>query len=52
MAMAGFEWKDERPFKAVYFTGMVRDKQRRKMSKLSRPKFAQTGQEKLPEVSL
>ena len=33
MAMAGFEWKDERPFKAVYFTGMVRDKQRRKMSK-------------------
>ena len=33
MAMAGFEWKNERPFKAVYFTGMVRDKQRRKMSK-------------------
>lgn len=33
MAMAGFEWKQERPFKAVYFTGMVRDKQRRKMSK-------------------
>ena len=33
MAMAGFEWKEERPFKAVYFTGMVRDKQRRKMSK-------------------
>ena len=31
--MAGFEWKQERPFKAVYFTGMVRDKQRRKMSK-------------------
>jgi valyl-tRNA synthetase len=33
MAMAGFEWKQEKPFKAVYFTGMVRDKQRRKMSK-------------------
>ena len=33
MAMAGFEWKQERPFKAVYLTGMVRDKQRRKMSK-------------------
>ena len=33
MAMAGFEWKQERPFKSVYFTGMVRDKQRRKMSK-------------------
>lgn len=33
MAMAGFEWQNERPFKEVYFTGMVRDKQRRKMSK-------------------
>ncbi len=33
MAMAGFEWKGEKPFKSVYFTGMVRDKQRRKMSK-------------------
>ncbi len=33
MAMAGFEWKGEKPFKNVYFTGMVRDKQRRKMSK-------------------
>jgi valyl-tRNA synthetase len=33
MAMAGFEWKGERPFKQVYFTGMVRDKQGRKMSK-------------------
>ena len=33
MAMAGFEWKQERPFKAVYFTGMVRDTQGRKMSK-------------------
>ena len=33
MAMAGYEWKQERPFKSVYFTGMVRDKQGRKMSK-------------------
>jgi len=33
MAMAGFEWKNEKPFERVYFTGMVRDKQRRKMSK-------------------
>jgi valyl-tRNA synthetase len=33
MAMAGFEWTGEKPFKQVYFTGMVRDKQRRKMSK-------------------
>jgi valyl-tRNA synthetase len=33
MAMAGFEWKNELPFKDVYFTGMVRDKQGRKMSK-------------------
>jgi valyl-tRNA synthetase len=33
MAMAGYEWKNERPFKSVYFTGMVRDKQGRKMSK-------------------
>lgn len=33
MIMAGYEWKDLKPFKAVYFTGMVRDKQRRKMSK-------------------
>ncbi len=33
MAMAGFEWRGEKPFKDVYFTGMVRDKQRRKMSK-------------------
>ncbi|CAG0908557.1 unnamed protein product, partial [Cyprideis torosa] len=31
--MAGYEWKGVRPFKDVYFTGMVRDKQRRKMSK-------------------
>lgn len=33
MIMAGYEWKNERPFKHVYFTGMVRDKKRRKMSK-------------------
>ncbi|MFM2267905.1 MAG: hypothetical protein RL757_1346 [Bacteroidota bacterium] len=33
MAMAGYEWKGERPFKKVYFTGMVRDKSGRKMSK-------------------
>ncbi len=33
MVMAGYEWEGKRPFKHVYFTGMVRDKQRRKMSK-------------------
>ena len=33
MIMAGKEFKSEIPFKDVYFTGMVRDKQRRKMSK-------------------
>lgn len=33
MIMAGYEWKNEKPFKDVYFTGMVRDKKRRKMSK-------------------
>ncbi len=33
MIIAGYEYKDERPFKNVYFTGLVRDKQRRKMSK-------------------
>lgn len=33
MIMAGYEWRGERPFNEVYFTGMVRDKQRRKMSK-------------------
>ena len=33
MIMAGYEWRNERPFDTVYFTGMVRDKQRRKMSK-------------------
>lgn len=33
MIMAGYEYKDKRPFKDVYFTGMVRDKLGRKMSK-------------------
>ena len=33
MVFAGYEFKNEQPFKHVYFTGMVRDKQRRKMSK-------------------
>ncbi len=33
MVMAGYEFRGEKPFQAVYFTGMVRDKQRRKMSK-------------------
>jgi valyl-tRNA synthetase len=33
MIMAGYEYKNEQPFKDVYFTGMVRDKQGRKMSK-------------------
>ena len=33
MIMAGYEFKDSRPFTNVYFTGIVRDKKRRKMSK-------------------
>ena len=33
MIMSGYEHKNELPFKNVYLTGMVRDKQRRKMSK-------------------
>ncbi len=33
MIMAGYEFKGEKPFSNVYFTGMVRDKLRRKMSK-------------------
>ncbi len=33
MIIAGYEFRDERPFENVYFTGLVRDKQRRKMSK-------------------
>ena len=33
MIIAGYEYRGELPFKNVYFTGIVRDKQRRKMSK-------------------
>ena len=33
MIMAGYEYRNEPPFRNVYFTGIVRDKQRRKMSK-------------------
>ena len=33
MIIAGYEYKDKRPFENVYLTGLVRDKQRRKMSK-------------------
>jgi valyl-tRNA synthetase len=33
MIISGYEYRNERPFKNVYFTGIVRDKQRRKMSK-------------------
>jgi valyl-tRNA synthetase len=33
MIIAGYEYKDELPFKNVYYTGIVRDKQGRKMSK-------------------
>ncbi len=33
MIMAGMEFKHSKPFSDVYFTGMVRDKQGRKMSK-------------------
>ena len=33
MIVAGYEYKDQRPFENVYLTGLVRDKQRRKMSK-------------------
>jgi len=33
MIVAGFQFKDEKPFENVYLTGLVRDKQRRKMSK-------------------
>lgn len=33
MIMGGLEFRDEIPFKDVYFTGLVRDAKRRKMSK-------------------
>jgi valyl-tRNA synthetase len=33
MIIAGMEYRGEKPFEHVYLTGMVRDKQRRKMSK-------------------
>jgi len=33
MIVAGYEFRDEKPFENVYLTGLVRDKQRRKMSK-------------------
>ena len=33
MIMAGYEFQGKAPFKEVYFTGIVRDKQGRKMSK-------------------
>ena len=33
MIMAGYEYKGKKPFKNVYFTGIVRDKLGRKMSK-------------------
>ncbi|MEZ4816856.1 MAG: valine--tRNA ligase [Flavobacteriaceae bacterium] len=33
MIIAGFEYRGEKPFNSVYLTGIVRDKQRRKMSK-------------------
>jgi len=33
MIMAGYEYAGKKPFKNVYFTGIVRDKQGRKMSK-------------------
>ncbi|WP_418510877.1 valine--tRNA ligase [Corallibacter sp.] len=33
MIIAGYEYKEEKPFQNVYLTGLVRDKQRRKMSK-------------------
>lgn len=33
MIISGYEYRKERPFENVYLTGLVRDKQRRKMSK-------------------
>ena len=36
MIMAGYEYKGDMPFRNVYFTGIVRDKLGRKMSKRDR----------------
>jgi len=33
MIIAGYEYRDQKPFDTVYLTGIVRDSQRRKMSK-------------------
>ncbi len=33
MIIAGYEYRDQKPFENVYLTGLVRDKHRRKMSK-------------------
>jgi valyl-tRNA synthetase len=33
MIIAGYEYRDQKPFENVYLTGIVRDKKRRKMSK-------------------
>ena len=33
MIIAGYEYRDEKPFDNVYLTGLVRDQQKRKMSK-------------------
>ena len=33
MIIAGYEYRDEKPFDTVYLTGIVRDSKRRKMSK-------------------
>jgi len=33
MIIAGYEFREEKPFRNVYYTGIVRDSQRRKMSK-------------------
>ncbi len=33
MIMAGYEYRNDKPFNSVYLTGMVRDTKRRKMSK-------------------
>ena len=33
MIISGYEYRNEKPFQNVYLTGLVRDKQRRKMSK-------------------